>query len=890
MSLRLRRVTVSNFRKFRQPVVVDGLSDGLNIIIEPNETGKSTLLEALRAAFFVRHGTKNQLAQSYAPHGDAVAPEVRVDFEADGVGWQVMKRFLKNPMAEVSSLGSRAQGEEAENRLHALLGSVKDTSQRGDPSLHGALGLLWVAQSEALAVTAPSQIVRERVRSTLEGEVGTIMGGTAYRRVRDRIDRQFGDYWSPTGQRRGRQAEARERLDTAETKAKEAAERLAALEQDFSELEIARARLKVLTRDVADGADATKRKDLQTSLETARIAAQVLATRRAERDTADAQVIALDDLDQRHVAAAGAAAKAAQSLATLQIEHSQFQTELGTAKGRLSEARVALTTAQAARDAARDALAAGEVLDRRLRRARAIGAARARHTELLAYEDQLATARKAGATLIPAKVIAELEASDRAVAQARAVLAAGATVIQLTGSAPQVTIDGAPMGSEPRTITSEVRIAVGGGSILLVRPPAVAASAEEQLAQALDRERRALAAAGAADLSEARAQNDSARDAASLMKILEARIAAVTPADGELDLAAGSAALKLLVAGLSDQDAPTHERPDLPGLSTQLAKRETEVARCEGVHQAALDALRKLEGAETLLATREASARSDFDGAEAQRRAIEGRSEFPSLTSRLSATREKAVQAAVALAQAERDASVHDIATIARKIELIDARARAGTDACNRAETDIARLGGIVESEGGKGLAERAVTADEEVEAARIALLSVTQEAETLKLLRDTLGEVQAETSGKFVGPVAHRAKRHIERLLPGCEPSFSEDLALDGIMRGGISEACLSLSKGTQEQLAVLTRLAFADILLEQGRPVSLILDDPLVYSDDARLDLMSDILADAAGRMQVILFTCRDRAFRHLPGNRVILGPNSLSSGALQDGRSSP
>ncbi len=67
-------------------------------------------------------------------------------------------------------------------------------------------------------------------------------------------------------------------------------------------------------------------------------------------------------------------------------------------------------------------------------------------------------------------------------------------------------------------------------------------------------------------------------------------------------------------------------------------------------------------------------------------------------------------------------------------------------------------------------------------------------------------------------------------------------------------------------------TRLAFADMLLEQGVPVSLILDDPLVYSDDARLDLMTEILTDAATRMQVILLTCRDRAFRHL-GNRITL-----------------
>ena len=76
---------------------------------------------------------------------------------------------------------------------------------------------------------------------------------------------------------------------------------------------------------------------------------------------------------------------------------------------------------------------------------------------------------------------------------------------------------------------------------------------------------------------------------------------------------------------------------------------------------------------------------------------------------------------------------------------------------------------------------------------------------------------------------------------------------------------------------MALLTRIAFADMLQEQGKPVSLILDDPLVYSDDTRLDLMTDIITEAATRMQVILLTCRDRAFRHVAGNRIILGQSS-------------
>jgi uncharacterized protein YhaN len=97
--------------------------------------------------------------------------------------------------------------------------------------------------------------------------------------------------------------------------------------------------------------------------------------------------------------------------------------------------------------------------------------------------------------------------------------------------------------------------------------------------------------------------------------------------------------------------------------------------------------------------------------------------------------------------------------------------------------------------------------------------------------------------------------------------------MGLTAIHRNGVEEPCVDLSRGTQEQLAVLTRLAFADLLLETGAPVSLILDDPFVYSDDERLEVMTDILLEASKRMQVILLTCRSKAFRHVVGNRISL-----------------
>ncbi|WP_241659735.1 AAA family ATPase [Sphingomonas glacialis] len=294
MSLKIRRIALTNFRKFRDPFVLDGLTDGLNVIIEPNETGKSTLLEAMRAAFFIRHNTANRLARSYAPHNEAVAPQIEIGFEAKGEQWKVNKRFLKGASVEVHGPNGRAQGEDAETQLQALLGARRDTSQAGDAAAHGALGLLWVGQAQALEVTPPGEIVRDSVRATLEAEVGTIMGGAAYQRVRPRIDSQFADYWTNTGRPSGRQLAARTELDVAEWAANEAVTRLAVLEQGFSDLEAARAKLKVLDRDLADTTDAERRKTLVGQIEVARSAAQLRDTRRAEQGRLGDQVKTLE--------------------------------------------------------------------------------------------------------------------------------------------------------------------------------------------------------------------------------------------------------------------------------------------------------------------------------------------------------------------------------------------------------------------------------------------------------------------------------------------------------------------------------------------------------------------------------------------------------------------
>ena len=68
-----------------------------------------------------------------------------------------------------------------------------------------------------------------------------------------------------------------------------------------------------------------------------------------------------------------------------------------------------------------------------------------------------------------------------------------------------------------------------------------------------------------------------------------------------------------------------------------------------------------------------------------------------------------------------------------------------------------------------------------------------------------------------------------------------------------------------------MLTRLAFADMLLDSGRPAMVILDDALAYSDSERLERMFDVLTEASTRMQILVLTCRGELFTRLGGKRV-------------------
>lgn len=76
--MKIRSITLNNVRRFTDAARVDDIGDGLNVLSEPNEFGKSTLFDAIQALFFKPHGSRDKEISSLRPHAGG-APEVKIE-------------------------------------------------------------------------------------------------------------------------------------------------------------------------------------------------------------------------------------------------------------------------------------------------------------------------------------------------------------------------------------------------------------------------------------------------------------------------------------------------------------------------------------------------------------------------------------------------------------------------------------------------------------------------------------------------------------------------------------------------------------------------------------------------------------------------------------------
>lgn len=549
-------------------VDVGPFTGGINVISGRNEAGKSTLVEALRAALFERHDAKNHKIKALQTHGTRNAPEVWVELDIGGERVSVHKRFIENRFAEVRlhREGTVAHGAVAEDLLLARLEGRRPGRTGGTRSDMGVWGLLWVAQDET-AYADPGDALDDSVRGSLSEaigrQVGQVLGGKHGERVRTRVLDHAARYFTPkTGAASGEYRAAGEKLKDVDARrkkiegAKTAVESLAAEHQALGEqLREAERKLPALERERAAAVAAECRaqqlegllREAESGRETASVALQSV------RQEVDARASLARDAEQLDAEIA----RVDEAAAELTQTRAHAEREVAGARDAADAARKLAVAARAALDTATDNLEQARRRDEAARLATSLRAAEGVAGDLA--EGQ----RRLEAETLDERTFEQLEGLAAKAAGLRARLDAEGTRIVVFPTEGEAIV---------RSVGAPTTIEVPGLGVLDVEP------ARPGLAQALaDAERRqakleeALLALGVGDVQAARACHAARTEAEAEERALVAQMKKLAP-EGldalQLGLRTSRAERARLEAALDEATRADREREEsLRGLA-----------------------------------------------------------------------------------------------------------------------------------------------------------------------------------------------------------------------------------------------------------------------------------------------------------------------------------
>jgi chromosome segregation ATPase len=590
------------------------------------------------------------------------------------------------------------------------------------------------------------------------------------------------------------------------------------------------------------------------------------------------------------------AAKSAYELAESRLDQRQrsreeaekASQELTDLKGKESDAQESVNTAQAAFDdatqshnmakeslerAQNEALIARRLVDL-LRRSEELKAAKARFNKAN-NADQLATdlTAKANANPFTPNTLAELRRLDGEARDAETRLNAIATGLELSpDKGRHATIDGKKIGEKTIILTKPTRIKLDGFGAIRVTPGGEdIASRREEAVTAANELKKELEVRGAGSLQDAEQQGSNRLSQINEAKTYRKTMEAYAPK--------GLDALRCEVAEFEAQINRLKEDLDdteIPKITTDKAEDRADklggkFKHAEAEERRASDNLKDAEGA------LQAAKKSLADAID---RGKVGEDKLKDIRKTLDRSEreegdEDLKNALKAAAKASEDAStaVNDIKQTLAKSDPDGARREldAATEARDKVEKNLQDLRRQIrdlevelQTLGQGNTAAELEVAKGRLERAQATEARLSHEAAALTLLHETLIGAEQSARETFLGPVSKRVEPYLRRLFPDSELVLNDQtLEITHLRRNGQDEPYERLSIGAREQLAVLARLAFADLLNEHGKQSPVILDDALVFSDDSRFEEMQRILDRAAERLQIVVLTCHERAF---------------------------
>ena len=860
----LRSIQLLNVRRFTEPVIVRGIEPGLNVLAAPNEQGKSTVLDALHAMFFRDRKSFDKRVRGLVPHAGG-SPQITVELEHDGVYYRVEKAWGRGSSAYVKVFRGEHLHRQADG-AEEWIRTVMQPPDRGGPA-----GLLWVRQGQVgfdrgdkRSKEGAHLARRNMLTSSIESEVDAMTGGRKMDEAIARCDEELGRYVTRTNREKkgGPLAFCRENVDELEAIVQELTEKSTQLKTELSERKRHRRELE----DLRDPDGEAERRQRLAEAENAYHAAQrheqqLENSRTLERskkleverakdlcDTLLRDVLEHADATNEYREATEKAIAATQDLNLYSKDLERQDTLAKTASAAAEKAQSGLDLSRQ-----RENMVTVEARRKELA-SRLEQALQARQEYEAAHAEERA---ELGAEEV--EKLGSMVAHIRALQRDRDRDATAVTMDYRAGQEGAVTIGAEALVHGTRVAIPEgATLDIAGIGRLHIHADQRVDDASLRAAQSKLQSR--LQQLGLSTVEDARASLGKRQAAGERRRNAEVKLRGVAPD--------GIGALRESLNAL-----PTHDEAVMKALPIHEARMQDAKARrdLEVAIEAREHARRRASDAERL-ADRSAATRDSAEGRLRRVRVVLQKIDDPELEvkrreathARLEKELEALMQERVAIEEAAPDLS--EAASRFKRAQSVVARAE---EEKSRLREILAKLDTSIELQDGNAVEEELADKQEQLEAAEDRLKEVRHEIAILARLKSALTEAQKAARDRYVAPVKKELVPLLRMMWPGGEISWdAEEILPDTFERAGTKEKFSVLSGGTQEQIAILVRLAFARMLARNGSPAPAILDDAIVYTDDDRIEAMFDVLTRQAQDLQIIVLTCRQKAFRGLGG----------------------
>jgi len=898
--MKLISATVRNYRIHRDVTV--NFDPSRTLVGGANETGKSTLIEAVHRGLFLKANVTGEAQKSMVSTLHAGHPEVEIRFVAQGAEFLLKKRFSGTTGTThlTKSGGGTWQGEEAETRLHELLG-VPEVS--GGRNILERVGVqwahLWVWQGMSGRDPAGST---DGQRTELLQRLQAFGGGVAMQSESDaRVAAHFAEAKERIFVRAG-SARTGSDLARAQTEAEEArvehaaaSDRLARLEQTVREFEEA-----VATARRAAG-DLEKLSEQRTQVDEKLAQAEELS-RSEERqsqevkDAADKQE-ALESVEQTILGLRDSVGQLQASLAPKRDKEQCLAQSLDSSRERGAEAEGKYDEAQTNTRVARlrKELAGSWVgwFEKQAREAEL----RKRLERVQAFEEEIAgyQAELSRLAAIDQKAFTDLQHLESKQAQAQAALNAMAAEIELVAAPNPVRVGSVELSVGKRQrIVEPTEVSVGdtlslkiypGGGDSLTKARNEVREAQARLQRPLDEYGLQTVAAAAEALAK-RTEVERKRTAAeAAVSALDADDLADECSEAETDFASAEAdvARRMEQLGCSD-------RPDsLAEAKARLRCEDKSLRNCETLEsemKVARDALlAEQSGLTGQLKTLQGDIAKDtqkLTGFEAQlRMLLDSHGEDAVRAQRLAGARLAKECAEEALTQIQAALSALQPDQLSQSCDRLQRAITAKDQERQDAERRRAVSQAALRSDGAEDPHTAQAQADAKRASAEDHLAAVSRKAQAIALIDELFQHEQQALADRFSQPLAEKIGDYLKRLFgPEARAVVTfEDNAFKRIelvrsAQGGAMPFD-SLSGGTREQVAAAVRLAIAELLAaNHDGSLPVVFDDAFAYSDPDRVNTMQGMLDLGASRgLQVIVLSCNPSDYAGLGARSVTL-----------------